>query len=75
MKSVMPNIKVVTEEEAEAADMLVCCRTPDDGTFSDNLTSTCSMCGHNIYFRPHVPKTPPKICMQCMLERLEATVQ
>lgn len=69
------SIRIATDAEAEQADAVVCCRTPDPGDFADNETGTCSLCRHAVYFRPHVPKTPPKMCMQCMLERMEATVQ
>ena len=59
-------VKVVSEEEAEGCDYVVCMpagRSP----FKDNQHGSCSKCGRAIMFRPHVPKKPPKICYACMI--------
>lgn len=61
-------IKVVSTDEAEKADYVVCCRLGRPTIFSDNEYGACSHCGHVIFFRPHVPKQPPKICIECCLD-------
>src|SRR5690349_377296 len=58
-------IKVVSEVEAELVDAVVCMPLPDPGYFPDNKTGVCSRCGVGIYFRPHVPILPPKLCITC----------
>lgn len=63
-------LKVVSEEEAETADAVVCLRKADDpGYFQDNLTGTCNDCGAEVVFRPTAPKAPIRICVQCAMER------
>lgn len=58
-------IKVVSEVEAELADAVVCLPLPDPMYFPDNKTGVCSRCGRGIFFRPHVPILPPKLCIYC----------
>lgn len=67
-------IKVVSSEEAEQADFVVCMREGegDDRAFIDNVHGVCAECNHAIYFRPYSPKKPPHICLQCALARVEA---
>lgn len=63
-------IKIVSAEEAETVDAVVCLRKADDpGYFSDNIISTCNDCGTEVVFRPDAPKTPIKICLKCAMER------
>jgi hypothetical protein len=59
--------KIVSQEEAETAEAVVCMRVGEghEGLFADNMRGACSTCGHAIYFRPHNPQKPPRICMQC----------
>jgi len=68
-------IRVVSGEESEAAHYVVCCREGTPSPFADNETGTCAHCGHAIIFRPHVPKRPQKICIQCAAELGGATRQ
>jgi hypothetical protein len=63
-------IPVVSNEEAEEVDFVVCSRV-GPSPFSDNLESTCSFCGAAIMHRPYIPKKPPKICLECAVERME----
>jgi hypothetical protein len=58
-------VKVVSEVEAELVDAVVCMPLPDPMHFPDNKTGVCSRCGIGIYFRPHVPVLPPKLCIHC----------
>jgi len=66
MEDLLKRVKVVSDAEAEQCDMVVC--MPSDGDerfFDDDIDSTCAMCGIAIHHRPHVPKTPPKVCIHC----------
>ena len=65
-------IKVVTEQEAEAVDFVVCMREGGFTPFDDNVKGVCAHCGHAIFFRPYMPKTPPKICVECASELAQA---
>lgn len=64
----MTTIKIVSDEEAETVDAVVCLRVGTPTVFTNNETGVCSRCGHAIFFRPYVPKGPPKICMECLGE-------
>lgn len=59
-------INIVSDEEAETADVVVCVRVGTPSPFTDNLVGHCLHCGHAILYRPYVPKKPVKICMQCL---------
>ncbi len=60
-------IRICTDAEAEAADFMLCARLEDDpGTFTDNHLGNCCVCGAVVIFRPYMPKTPKRICLQCM---------
>jgi hypothetical protein len=65
--ALMQHVDVVSDEEAEQADMVIC--LPDAGPryFTDDLTATCAECGVVIRHRPHVPKRPRKVCIHCAL--------
>ncbi len=58
-------VRVGTAAECETAEICVVMRQPDPGRFTDNERGVCSRCGHGVYFRPHVPKRPPKVCVWC----------
>lgn len=65
-----PSVHVVTADEAETADAVVCLRKEDDpGVFDDNLTGLCNDCGSEVVYRPSAPKTPIRICLKCAMER------
>lgn len=68
-------IKIVSEEEANKADFVVCCRTGTPSHFTDNVVDVCAHCGHGIYFRPYIPKAPTKICINCAADLATAKVQ
>jgi hypothetical protein len=61
-------IAVVSNEEAEKATFVVCLRLGEPSPFTDNEYGKCAHCGHGIFFRPYVPTTPPKICLQCAID-------
>lgn len=61
---------IVSDEETETADAVVCLRKADDpGVFRDNLTGLCNDCGAEVVFRPTAPKALIRICLRCALER------
>lgn len=64
-------MKVVSNEEAEEADFVVCVRSDQATPFTDNLHSPCSECGVSVQYRPHAPKKPKRICMECAVGLLE----
>lgn len=59
-------VKVVSDGEAETADVVVCVRVGTPSPFTDNLTGHCLHCGHEVLYRPYTPKKPPKICINCL---------
>lgn len=67
-----PRVTVVSEEDAEAADFVVCCTADMPRRFHDDVETTCHDCRAGIFHRPSAPKKPHKICFHCALERAEA---
>jgi hypothetical protein len=65
-------IEVVSAAEAEQVAYVVCGRASDPSPFTDNVHTTCGMCGAAIMHRPHAPAAPMKICVPCMVARAEA---
>lgn len=59
------SVKVVSDEEAERADYLVCLRADLPTPFDDNETGECCKCGVAVQFRPYSPKAPPRVCFEC----------
>lgn len=62
--------KVVTDEVAESADIVVCTDATVPLYFSDNLTGPCADCGQILQWRPHAPKKPPRVCVTCAAARI-----
>lgn len=62
------DIDIVTQDEAELADFVVCVRIGTPTPFKDNLEGECCKCRHRVILRPHAPKIPKRICMECALE-------
>ncbi|MGH2585063.1 MAG: hypothetical protein ACRDJE_09120 [Dehalococcoidia bacterium] len=60
-------IEVVSDQEAEEADYVICCTIGMPRYFSDDVETTCAICGAGIFHRPHAPKKPAKICERCAL--------
>jgi len=66
-----PEVEVVSKDEAERADYVVCARTedlPPGGYFPDDVHTVCVACNTAIQHRPYMPKAPRKICLQCALK-------
>jgi hypothetical protein len=68
-------ILVVSPEEAEKCEYLICVRTTVPAYFPDDLIGECCSCQQPVRYRPTSPKAPPRICMECALEQMEATKQ
>lgn len=72
-----PDVRVVTPEEAEQCDFVVCMRD-EPGIPRAPLAANfgqCSECQHPIYWANSAPKTVRKVCVQCgarMAKRLGA---
>lgn len=66
---------LVSDEDANLVDFVVCVRADTPSRFDDNETGVCSHCGVAIIFRPHIPKDPPRICLQCAAALAGATRQ
>ncbi len=64
---------VVSDQEAEQCDGVVCMPWSCDSDFDDDVKSACIGCGQAIRHRPHVPKRPPKICIVCAPDWMNAT--
>lgn len=61
--------EIVSDEAAELVDCVVC--VPDGvGEFPDNIHTVCADCDAPIEHRPHAPKRPMKICIECALLRV-----
>jgi hypothetical protein len=71
IKRLLENVTVVSDEEAEEVEMVIC--MPDIGPryFADDVRATCAVCGIPIRHRPHVPKRPPKVCLACAQQLIE----
>lgn len=67
----LKNVSVVSQDEAENVDVVIC--MPDEGPsyFTDDVQANCATCGIPIRHRPHVPKRPPKVCIHCGLKMAE----
>ena len=65
-------IPVVSDEEAEACDCVVCATADTPTPWADNVHTTCTMCTAPIIHRPHAPQRPIKICIPCMIALSEA---
>ena len=66
------SIKLVDDEEAEKAELVVCVEADSfPKYFYDDVFTQCTDCSISIRHRPHAPKKPPKVCPKCAIVRLE----
>lgn len=65
------SIKVVSDDEAEQADFVICCTNDSPRYFDDDIDTVCARCGVGIHHRPHAPKRPKKICLECAARNAE----
>ena len=69
----LPPMKIVDDpEELEKCDFVVCMPNGEGEYFDDDVRDFCADCGRGIHYRPHNPKRPPKICLECAAKRAEA---
>lgn len=59
-------VEIDEDGNGEHADAVVCMRLTTPLLMPDNQLDICSKCGEAIQHRPHVPKRPPKVCMECV---------
>jgi hypothetical protein len=64
-------VTVVSDVEAEKVDYVVCMPWGTPSPFDDNLKGICCKCGIDVMYRWHVPRKPPKICVNCLGANLE----
>jgi hypothetical protein len=56
----------MADDDAESAGAVICMRLTSPLMMPDNVIGVCSQCGEAIQHRPHVPRTPLKICCECL---------
>jgi hypothetical protein len=61
------DIEIVPYETADRAAYVVCVPWSTPAIFHDDIRGTCVACGVTVRFRPYMPKTPPRICVECAL--------
>lgn len=64
-------IEVVSDNDAEACEYVVCLRSHIKTKFIDNEFGVCTRCGAGVQFRPTAPKGPPRICMECVADEMD----
>lgn len=65
---ILGKLKVVSQEEAEESDFVVCALEGTLTPFTDNESGFCAHCNKAIIFRPTAPKKPQKICFACAMD-------
>jgi len=62
-------IDVVSDEEAEKANFMVCILAPEGEPlkFADNFTGFCCRCGAKVQYRWYAPRKPKRICLGCAM--------
>lgn len=58
-------------DASEGANIVVCRLVTTPLLLPDNLVGPCSKCFRMLQFRPHVPKTPPRMCDECAEVEIE----
>ena len=61
----LKKIRVISDEEAEKSDYLVCAPLGTPSPFDDNMKGTCCKCGIMVMYRWHAPRKPKRICVEC----------
>ena len=66
-------MEMVSAEEAEQANAVVCVRAGEEAEHykRDNVYTNCAWCGAAITHRPHVPAKPVKVCVECMIQKIQ----
>jgi hypothetical protein len=70
----MMKVHVVQDiDEAEVCDRVICVRHYPADTRNDipgTRVETCCECGHAVKVAPSSPRTPPRLCKECMFAQL-----
>lgn len=61
---------VVSDAEAEQADVVICVPEPGSCYVADDVRALCASCGKPIKHRLHAPNLPMKVCVHCGLRML-----
>jgi hypothetical protein len=61
----LPPMTVVSADAAEQLTYVLCMPAEGPMFFSDDVLTTCCFCGRAIRHRPHAPKRPKKLCLDC----------
>lgn len=69
-KAVQQPIEVASEDRAEQAKIVICALAIPPYFFHDDVFTVCADCEVAIRHRPHAPKKPPKVCMECACVRI-----
>ena len=65
MLDLLRSIKVVSDDEAEQADFVICCTNDSPRYFDDDIETACAQCDVGSHHRPNAPQRPKKICLEC----------
>jgi len=59
--------EVQSQEDAEQCYAVVCMLAPEGRPLlmADNVFGTCSDCGRRVQHRPHIPRRPKLLCIEC----------
>lgn len=63
-------LRVLSKDEAEGSDMLICMAWSDPPILPDNAMGICHDCAARIQYRPDAPARPTKVCTLCSVDRL-----
>ena len=64
-------IPIISDDDAENVDFLVCSRARDELLLPDNFVGECCVCGVKVEYRWHAPRKPKRICMECAIEQMQ----
>jgi hypothetical protein len=60
-----PMLISVSPKLAQLASFIICMPADTPSIYTDNEYGPCSVCGSEVMFRPDVPRSLPKFCLQC----------
>lgn len=66
-------IKIVSDAEAETAEIYVCMPWVGPHNYDDDQRGVCVACGVAVRYRPYAPKRPAKVCIDCAPTWIAAT--
>lgn len=59
-------ITIVSDDDAEDCEYLVCMPAGYPSKFTDNFKGFCCRCGCEVIYRWYAPRKPKRICVACM---------